>query len=131
MGIPARFRQPLFDQCGAQLVVTKGPNPCLEIYPAPEFQRIVSDIQQMEDRDTAELLKQFFVGFAVETEMDKQGRVLLPPMLRKRARLDGAVVLMGQDSRFDIWPEAEWESRFGEQAEREISLADAFRTLKR
>ncbi|TJY65153.1 division/cell wall cluster transcriptional repressor MraZ [Sinimarinibacterium sp. CAU 1509] len=131
LAIPARFRQPLSDLCGAQLVITKGPNPCLEIYPAPEFLRIVQDIQAMEDRHTAELLKQVFVGFAVETEMDKQGRVLLPPMLRKRTRLDGAVVLMGQDSRFDVWPQDVWETRFGENSDLLASLEDAFRTLKR
>lgn len=131
LAIPARFRQPLAEQCESQLVITKGPNPCLEIYPLPEFERIVRDIQQMEDRHIAERLKQVFVGFAVETEMDKQGRVLLPPMLRKRVHLDGAAVLMGQDTRFDLWPQAEWDARFGEGSESLASLDDAFRMLRR
>lgn len=131
LAIPARFRQPLAEQCESQLVITKGPNPCLEIYPVPEFERIVRDIQQMEDRHVAERLKQVFVGFAVETEMDKQGRVLLPPMLRKRVHLDGAAVLMGQDTRFDLWPQAEWDARFGEGSELLASLDDAFRMLRR
>lgn len=131
LAIPARFRQPLVDSCGSQLVLTIGPNPCIEIYPAPEFQRIVRDIQAMDDRATAEKLKQVFVGFAVETEVDKQGRLLLPPMLRKRARLDGAAVLMGQDTRFDVWAADVWEQRFGEGSELLASLEDAFRTLKR
>ncbi|MDD3763208.1 MAG: division/cell wall cluster transcriptional repressor MraZ [Nevskiales bacterium] len=131
LAIPARFRQLLADQCGAQLVITKGPNPCLEIYPRPVFEDVVQQIQQMEDRRQAELLKQWFVGFAVETEMDKQGRVLLPPMLRKRVNIDGAVMLMGQDSRFDVWPQDVWEARFGEGSELAVALEDAFRTLKR
>jgi MraZ protein len=111
--------------------MTLGPNPCVEIYPAPEFQRIVRDIQAMEDRQTAELLKQVFVGFAVETEMDRQGRILLAPMLRKRAALEGTAVLMGQDTRLDVWSLAEWESRFGEGAALLASLSDAFRNLRR
>lgn len=131
LAIPARFRQPLAEQCESQLVITKGPNPCLEIYPLPEFERIVRDIQQMEDRHVAERLKQVFVGFAVETEMDKQGRVLLPPMLRKRVQLDGAAVLMGQDTRFDLWPQVQWDARFGEGSELLASLDDAFRMLRR
>jgi MraZ protein len=131
LAVPARFRQPLTDACGAQLFLTTGPNPCIEIYPAPEFQRIVRDIQAMDDRITAEKLKQVFVGFAVETTMDAQGRVLLPPMLRKRARLDGAAVLMGQDSRLDVWAAEVWEERFGEGSGLLASLEDAFRTLKR
>lgn len=131
LAIPARFRQSLSESCGGQLMLTIGPNPCLEIYPAPEFQRIVRDIQAMDDRVVAEQLKQIFVGFAVETTMDAQGRILVAPMLRKRARLDANVVLMGQDSRFDLWPQDVWESRFGEDAAWQASLADAFRTLKR
>lgn len=131
LAIPARFRQSLEETCGSQLVMTLGPNPCVEIYPAPEFQRIVRDIQAMEDRQTAELLKQVFVGFAVETEMDRQGRILLAPMLRKRAALEGTAVLMGQDTRLDVWSLAEWESRFGEGAALLASLSDAFRNLRR
>lgn len=83
----------------------------------------------MDDRSTAEKLKQVFVGFAVETAMDAQGRVLLPPMLRRRARLDGNAVLMGQDTRFDLWAADVWEQRFGDGLDLLASLEDAFRTL--
>lgn len=131
LAIPARFRQHLSERCGGQLVVTRGPNPCLEIFPAPEFQRLIEDIEQMEDREQAEKVKAVMVGFATEQEMDKQGRVLVPPSLRKCVRLDGAAVLMGQVRRFDLWPQAEWEARFGENSDLFASLADAFRTLKR
>jgi MraZ protein len=131
LAIPARYRLALAEICDAQLVITVGPNPCLEIYPLPEFERIVRDIQAMEDREQAETLKQWFVGFAADTEIDKQGRVLLPPMLRKRVQLDGAAVLMGQDSRFDLWAAAEWEQRFGENVDRMPALQSAFRTISR
>ncbi len=131
IAIPARFRVALAELCDSQLVITRGPNPCLEIYPLPEFERIVRDIQQMEDRAIAESLKQVFVGFAVETEIDKAGRVLLSPMLRKYVPLEGAAVLMGQDTRFDLWSQAQWDARFGEGSNLQASLADAFRTLRR
>ncbi len=131
LAIPARYRLALAEQCDSQLVITVGPNPCLEIYPLPEFERIVRDIQAMEDREQAETLKQWFVGFAADTEIDKQGRVLLPPMLRKRVQLDGAAVLMGQDSRFDLWAATEWEQRFGEAVDRMPALQSAFPTIRR
>ena len=131
LAIPARYRLALGEQCDSQLVITVGPNPCLEIYPLPEFERIVRDIQAMEDREQAETLKQWFVGFAADTEIDKQGRVLLPPMLRKRVQLDGAAVLMGQDSRFDLWAAVEWEQRFGDNVDRMPALQSAFRTIRR
>lgn len=132
LAIPARYRQSLAEQCNSQVVITFGPNPCLEIYPAPTFQRLAQDIQEMEDRKTADLLKQVFIGFAVETEIDKQGRVLLPPMLRKRARLNGSAVMMGQITRFDVWAEELWNERFGDSDSSVIAAAaDAFGTLKR
>jgi MraZ protein len=97
----------------------------------PEFLRVVEDIPKMEDQIQAELVKSVVVGFAVETEMDKQGRVLLPPNLRRHVRIDTGVVLMGQLTRFDLWAQTEWDQRFGENSDLFASLADAFRTLKR
>ncbi|MGQ0502519.1 MAG: division/cell wall cluster transcriptional repressor MraZ [Panacagrimonas sp.] len=132
LAIPARYRQELADGCASQLFITRGPNPCLEIYPAPEFQRLAEQIQQMEDRDHAEVLKSVFIGFACETEIDKQGRVLLPPMLRKYAKFSDSAVLMGQITRFDLWPEELWQERFGEGPSSVMSrTADAFKALKR
>ncbi|SFF61143.1 MraZ protein [Fontimonas thermophila] len=130
VAIPARFRQTLAEQCDSQLVITVGPNPCLEIYPLPEFERIVRDIEALEDRIQAETLKQWFVGFAVDAEIDKQGRVLLPPTLRQRARIDGAAVLMGQNTRFDLWSEPAWTERFGEGTGQAPS-PEVFRTIRR
>ncbi len=114
------------------MVITRGPNPCLEIYPANEFQRIADEIDQMEDRQMAETLKGIVIGLAVQTELDKQGRVLLPPLLRKHARLNGAAVLMGQIRRFDLWPDDLWNERYGDGLQSiDAQVVDAFRTLKR
>lgn len=132
LAIPARYRQELAESCNSQLVITRGPNPCLEIYPAPEFQRLADQIEAMEDRDTADLLNAHLIGSAHEMEIDKQGRVLLPTMLRKYSGLNGSAVLMGQIRRFDLWPEDLWNERFGQDAVGlASSLKDAFRTLKR
>ncbi|MGQ0621474.1 MAG: division/cell wall cluster transcriptional repressor MraZ [Panacagrimonas sp.] len=132
LAIPARYRQQLADTCDSQLVITMGPDTCLEVFPAPEFQRLALDIQNMEDLDNAEVLKNCFIALACESEIDKQGRVLLPPMLRKRAKLNGSAVLMGKLSRFDLWATDLWNERFGEDAEQfAAQRQQAFRTLKR
>ncbi|HVT34720.1 MAG TPA: hypothetical protein VHE37_04030, partial [Nevskiaceae bacterium] len=60
LAIPSRFRAPLAERCQSQLVITMGHESCLEIYPAPEFARIASDIDNMDNRDHAELLKRAF-----------------------------------------------------------------------
>ncbi len=132
LAIPARYRHLLAQQCQSQMVITLGPNPCLEIYPAPEFQRLAEEIQAMEDRQTAETLKSWFIGFATDSEIDKSGRLLLPSLLRKRVGLNGQAVLMGQIRRFDVWAEDLWNERFGDGPDGlAASLSDAFRSLKR
>jgi len=131
LAVPARFRQHLLERCSGQLVITRGPNPCLEIFPLPEFERLAADIEAMPDQLEAEDIKAIMIGFAVESEMDKQGRILVPPNLRKLAKLEGPVVLMGQIRRFDLWSAPAWEERFGEGSTLFASRADAFRTLKR
>ncbi|HEX4871969.1 MAG TPA: division/cell wall cluster transcriptional repressor MraZ [Nevskiaceae bacterium] len=131
LAIPARFRQKLEGEA-PQLYLTVGPNPCLEIFPAAEFQRLADQIEAMEDRVVADRLNQVVIGYAVETEIDRQGRILVPPMLRKRARLHGSVVLMGQNKRMDLWADEAWNERFGEgPASVMVGIADAFRALRR
>ena len=132
IAIPARHRAQLIEQCDAQLVITMGHLACLEIYPLPEFERIAKDIEAMENRDSAELLKRAFVGRSVETEIDKQGRIGLPTHLRKMAVLDSSVVLVGQINRFELWAEERWDEMYGAGPNSIVpALKEAFRTLKR
>lgn len=131
IAVPARFRA-LLATHGPQIVITMGPNPWLEIYPLATFNSIAEQIQNLEDRDAAELLKLAFVGRAVETEIDKQGRVTLPQFLRKQARLGTGAVLLGQITRLDLMAEEVWEAKFGSGPESVMpALASAFTHLKR
>jgi len=130
LAVPARFRQQLADSHGLQLyitIVTLDDNPRLEIYPAPVFRDIAEQIQQMEDRDLAEALKLGFVGRAVETEIDRQGRIVLPPLLRKDAGIGNRAMLVGQITRFDVWEQPAYEAtRVGAD-----QLANALKQIRR
>lgn len=132
LAIPSRIRAQLAESLGAEVVITMGPRTSLEIYPAATFQSIAEQIQNLEDRDAAELLKLAFVGRAVETEIDKQGRVMLPQFLRKQAQLESGVVLVGQINRLELWAQAIWDDMFNEGPNSvRPALAAAFRHLKR
>ena len=112
LAVPARYRHALDAQCQSQVVITMGYEPCLEIYP--------------------ELLKRAFVGRAVECELDKQGRISVPTLLRRQAHLDTSVVLVGQINRFELWAEDKWTAMYGEGPDSILpTLKDAFRALKR
>jgi len=54
--------------------------------------------------------KRFFVGYASDVEMDKTGRILLPPSLREFARIDKQIHFVGQGSKFEIWNSSDWET---------------------
>jgi MraZ protein len=129
LAIPARFRQQFIDKYGLQVFMTRTYLPCVEIYPVAEFRAVVEQIEQLTDRKKADLATRAFIGSAVETEIDKQGRVLLPQLLRKLAHLDSQAVAVGQNKRIEIWSEDVWTAKFsGGEAE---ELADAFAQVKR
>ena len=129
LAIPARFRQRLTEKFGPQVVITRSYTPCIEIYPATTFQGIVEQIDQMADRRKADIATRAFIGHAEETEIDKQGRVLLPQLLRKLAHLDSRAVAVGQIKRIEIWSEDIWTEKAS--AAQGDELADAFASLKR
>lgn len=132
LAIPARYRLELEKTCAGQLVITMGPEACLEIYPAPKFQAIVEDIVQLPPRGAAALLRQRFIGMAIECEIDKQGRIQLSQFLRSQARLNGSAVLVGNYDHFQLWADDLWTARWSEGPDSKLdALAEAFLVLNR
>jgi PTS system nitrogen regulatory IIA component len=79
-------------------------------------------------------LKMLVVGSAEELDMDSAGRILIPPMLRKYAKLDKDVVLVGQDKKFALWSEPAWQALFEQaaqliQASHKVDAHDVFDSL--
>jgi len=125
LAVPARVRAQLAEDYGKQIAITLGPE-CIEIYPSPVFRRMAEQIQKIPDRAKRVVMQRLFVGHAVESELDGQGRVLIPPMLRERLQLGADVVLAGLNDHFELWPEAQWSSSTGTA---QASYADAFAAL--
>jgi MraZ protein len=132
LAIPARFRQTIADAFGTQMVITMGPQRCIELYPAPVFKEIVKAITELPPNGPARLLRQRFVGHAVECEIDRQGRVMLPALLRTQAGLDSRVVLVGNIDRFELWSEDVWNAMWSEGPDSKLAeLEHAFQVLNR
>jgi MraZ protein len=127
LAIPARVRTQLSDEYGKQIAVTLGPE-CIEIFPAAVFRRIAEAIPKIADRNKRVLMMRMFVGNAVESELDAQGRVVVPPLLRERMKiaLGSEVMLVGQFDRFELWPEAAWNASTDAG---QASYADAYAAL--
>ncbi|MDH5764624.1 MAG: division/cell wall cluster transcriptional repressor MraZ [Gammaproteobacteria bacterium] len=115
MAMPARYRERLMETCGGRMVVTVDRDRCLLVYPLHEWEVIESQLVNLPSLNKqARLLQRLLIGHATEVELDSQGRILLPPMLREYAQLDKKIVLIGQGKKFEIWDEQSWnESQAG------------------
>jgi len=114
MSVPARFRDQLLSVCGGQVVVTIDPNTKnLALYPLPRWEEIQAKIEALPSiNPQARRLQQLFIGHASDLDMDGNGRILVPPMLRRYAELEKGLVLLGQGQKIEVWSETLWETRF-------------------
>lgn len=105
MNIPVKFRELL----GDSFVVTRGLDKCLSIYPTEAFQAFAQKLQSLPISDkNARQFVRFFLSGAVECELDKQGRILLPQSLRMYADIAKDVVVTGNGSTIEIWDSNLW-----------------------
>ena len=105
--IPSKFREAL----GDEFVVTKGLDGCLFVYDNTEWQSFEGKLKALPltNKDARQFVR-FFLAGAAAVEVDKQGRILLPSVLREFAGLEKEVVLVGVASRVEIWSKTKWES---------------------
>ncbi len=107
--MPARYRDRLLEACGGRLVVTVDQDHCLLVYPLPEWEVIEEKLVNLPSLNKqSRLLQRLLIGHATDLEMDAQGRILLPAMLREYAGLKKKAVLIGQGKKLEIWDEDTW-----------------------
>ncbi|GGK26092.1 transcriptional regulator MraZ [Pilimelia terevasa] len=105
--LPAKFR----DGLAGGVVITKGQERCLYVFPVAEFQRIATQLQaQPMTHKAARAYSRVFFASAHDETPDKQGRVTLPAHLRQYAGLTRELAVIGASSRVEIWDAAAWES---------------------
>lgn len=111
MAIPKRLRETIVQTGNRTLVATIDlQSPCLLLYPFDEWKLIEQKIMSLPNLDPmSRNYQRLFVGFAHELDMDGQGRVLLPAVLRQHIDLDRQGVLLGQGSKMELWSEAKWK----------------------
>jgi len=116
--LPAKFRE----QLAEGLVITKGQERCLFAFPMAEFDRVTEALAQapVTHRAVRDYSRVFFASASHEIP-DKQGRVTIPPSLRTYAGLERDCVVIGANTRVEIWATAAWETYL---ADREQSFAE-------
>lgn len=113
VAIPRRYRERLLDQARGQLVATiETESRCLLLYPLATWEAIEAKIEALPSfNPAARRIQRLLLGHATEMEMDRQGRVLLPQLLRDYAGIDRKAILLGQGKKFEIWDETVWQSQ--------------------
>jgi len=105
--IPSKFREVL----GDEFVVTKGLDGCLFVYDNNEWTAFEEKLKSLPltNKDARKFVR-FFLAGAANVEVDKQGRILVPSVLREFAEINKDVVLVGVASRIEIWSKERWNS---------------------
>jgi MraZ protein len=110
--LPAKYR----DELASGLVLTKGQERCLFVFPQTEFARITDALRAAPV--TAKAVRDFsrvFFASASDEIPDKQGRITIPAALRDYAALNRDCAVIGANTRLEIWDAAAWDSYLDQQ----------------
>lgn len=107
--VPARFRDVIKVGGGDGVIVTRL-DQALFAYTLDEWGKIEARVIAL--TDTSEYMRRFrriFIGGASDCTCDKQGRILIPPVLRQYAEIEKDIVLVGQIDHFEIWSKKKYD----------------------
>ena len=104
--MPSKLREDI----GEKFIITKGLDGCLFAFSIEEWKIFEQKLRALpiSNKDARAFSRFFFAG-AMDCEIDKQGRFLISSNLRDFAELTKEVVIIGMDSRIEIWSKENWE----------------------
>ena len=119
--IPAKLRMEL----GEKPVLTRGLDSCLFIYPHRDWQLFMEKINNLPlSQKKARDFKRFMLSGASEIEIDEMGRILIPDPLKKYAKLEKSVVVIGVQDRIELWSENVWNKYIAESEKLSGDIAE-------
>ena len=115
LALPTRYREDLITRCEGRVVLTVHDDRCLLLYALPDWDEIERKLVRLPNQNKrTRTLQRMVLGHATEIEMDKSGRILIPPRLREFASLEKRVVLAGLGNKFELWNDEAWDKRCSE-----------------
>jgi MraZ protein len=109
--LPAKLRTEFEDG----VVVARGLDGCLLAYPRGEWEVLAERIKSLDPLgEDGRTMKRLFFASAAQGELDKQGRLVLPPRLIERAGLGREVTVAGVYDHLEIWDRAKWRQQLHE-----------------
>jgi MraZ protein len=112
VSVPSKFRDIIADRYEGKLVLAMDFDKCLTVYPLEVWEQLEEKIKTlpMMKQEVKDFMR-FIFSSANECEVDKQGRILIPPSHRERSGIDKNVVVVGIMNKIEIWDAKAWEAR--------------------
>jgi MraZ protein len=131
MSIPSGFRAELEHRSDRAPIVTAGFE-CLHLYPFEDWREVEKRIvdNATEDADV-QAYQRMMISGAAECPIDKQGRMLIPPLLREQAGLDREVMIAGVGPRIEIWDKDRFDADLKKTQARHPEIASTVARLTR
>jgi len=115
--LPARFREEL----GDSFVVTAGLDGCLYICPKTDFEEFARKLAELPFTAETRQFQRFFMQNAAECEQDKQGRFIIPTILKELAGITKDIVFVGVISKIEVWSKERFEKNTLDESVEDIA----------
>lgn len=126
LAVPIKFRAEL--EKGA--VVTRGLDNCLFLYPQKDWEVLADKLSKLPiSKANTRAFARLMLAGAMDCEIDKQGRIILPDYLRKYASMTKKVIIAGLYNRLEIWDEEAWNKYKAGTEKRGGDIAEALGEL--
>ena len=129
LALPAKVKAALPEMAGNELVLRRGFEPCLVLYPMMEYKKIYGRVKSLSEfnEEYRKFQRSFFRG-NVDVELDGAGRLLIPKRMMEFANLEKEVVLVGLGNRLEIWNPGQYEDYLIQDASEYSKMAEKFLT---
>lgn len=129
--LPSKFRETSKEHYIEKFFVTRGLDSCLFLFPEEEWRQQESRFKNLSftKREARKFNRLFFSG-AVETAVDKQGRILIPSYLKDYADIKKEIIIVGVSSRIEIWSREKWEEFYKVSKESFEDIAEKLMDLE-
>ena len=122
VSLPSNFRQLLNEDGFNSVFLTNHFDGCLCAYPPDEWKIVLDKLSKLpQSKKEVKAFQRFVISSAVECQIDKQGRILIPQYHRDFAKIEKEVLFAGVGSRIEIWSKEKWDE---EQAKWQEILQD-------
>ena len=110
VSLPSNFRQILMEDGFNSVYLTNHFDGCLCAYPPDEWRKIIDKVSELpQSKKEVKAFQRFVISSAVECQIDKQGRILIPQYHRDFAKIEKEVLFAGVGSRIEIWSKNIWD----------------------